>query len=300
MSSTTTAPLSPQLFYQQEARYQVDSLQRSQLGGLASENQVRYQVEKQYLRQDPSGQGDLYQLTVLSRTHTSTHPLHRIEADLAALQSKLVLCIDQTGRPIRLDNQPAIQSAWKGMRRLFTKRYRKEVPALEKIMAGIEETASNEQALLKAFLSSDLACLLFPILYGELEAVQARREVKVFAHFIGSASLPLQVRVSDYRHDRVADKHHFKRSGVVDEEAYPEDEVRQFFTTLASQGPIRTSLQVDYQELFTLNEHHWLTHSGQVMNAHIKGLFRYNQVVKFKPLLVTTAAEPIPPQPARR
>ena len=296
MSSPSTAPLSPQLFYQQEARYLLERLERSQLGGLASENQVRYQVEKQYLRQDPSGQGDLYQLTVLSRTHTSRHPLHQMEADLAALQSRLVLCVDKTGRPIRLDNQPAIQSAWKERRRLFAKRYRKQVQHFEKIIEGIEETVSSEQALLKAFLSSDLAGVLFPP-YGEATQVQDRVEAKLFPNFIGSASLPLLVRVNDYRYDRVADKHHLKRSGVVDEEAYQEDKVRVFLTTLASQGPIRTSLALDYQELFTLNEHHWLTHSGQVMNAHIKGLFRYTQVVKVKPLPATS---PVPPQRARR
>ena len=295
--SSTTAPLSPQLFYQQEARYQVERLERSQLGGLASENHVRYQVEKQYLRQDPSGQGDLYQLTVLSRTHTSRHPLHQMEADLAALQAKLVLCVDETGRPIRLDNQPAIQSAWKQQRRLFAKPYRKQVQHFEKIIEGIEETVSSEQALLKAFLSSDLACMLFAPLYGELEQVQDRVEAKLFPSFIGSASLPLLVRVSDYRHDRVADEHHFKRSGIIDEDIYQEDKVRQFFTTLASQGPIGTSLQLDYQELFTLNEHHWMSYSGQVMNAHIKGLFSYHQIMKMKPLPTTS---PVPSQRVRR
>ena len=294
--SSTIAPLSPMLFYQQEARYQVDSLRRSQLGGTASQNAVRYRVEKQYLKQDPERQGDLYELTVLGQEHSSPHPLHRMEADLAALQAKLVLCVDQAGCPIRLDNQPAIQSAWKGMRRLFAKRYGKEVLNLEKIIAGIEETVSSEQALLKAFLSSDLAGVLFPP-YGEATQVQDRVEAKLFPNFIGSASLPLLVRVNDYRYDRVADKHHLKRSGVVDEEAYQEDKVRVFLTTLASQGPIRTSLALDYQELFTLNEHHWLTHSGQVMSASIKGLFRYTQIVKVKPL---PATDSVPPQRARR
>lgn len=296
-SPSPLAPVSPMLFYQQEARYQVDSLQRSQLGGTASENQVHYRVEKQYLRQDPSGQGDLYQLTVLSRSHTSTHPLHRMEADLAALQSKLVLCIDQTGRPIRLDNQPEIQSAWKQQRRLFDKRYRQEVPNLEKTIAGIAAVVSSSKALLEAFLVSDLACMLFAPLYGQVEEVQARREAKIFPSFIGSVPLPLQVQVHDYRHDRVADEHHFKRSGIIDEDTYQEDKVRQFFTTLVNQGPIGTSLQLDYQELFTLNEHHWMSYSGQVMNAHIKGLFSYQQIMKVKPLPATA---PVPPQPVRR
>ena len=71
---------------------------------------------------------------------------------------------------------------------------------------------------------------------------------------------------------------------MLEEDCYQEDAVRQWLTLLLNHERVRTTLLVDYQELYTLNEQGWTTHGGQVLSAQIKGLFRYFQVVRLQPL----------------
>lgn len=267
---------------QQKAGYRLDILQRTKLGGVASENKIQEIFDKEFLGKDHKG--DVFQILLKERTHTNTNPLQTIEHDLALLKGNLVLRTNDLGEITKILNLKDIENDWHKHKSKFYKIHRK----FEYIDAIMQETTvllQSPEQFLAIIQETEMATVLFPPIYNTaLSENQDIEQEKIFTDFFGSEALPLQILTSIKNSDPYAPKIEILRDGILNTNAFQAEKVQQHFRKLTDTTKLRAKVDIAYIETFDLDMFHWVDYAGQVLSVTIKDLFTFQQVIRVTPL----------------
>lgn len=262
--------------------YKMDISQRSQMGMSIEDNRVYLEAEKRIISKD--NDGFLYQVNVENRIQQSSKQIRKMEEDLSFLQKKLIVRTDDEGRLTQIVNQYAIYQNWEDYKRTFYKKFKKDKD-VESIISDIDELLKDNLAFLKVIKESEIGSLLFPTLYKSgLEEDKEFIETKEYEDFFGEISLPIVIKTKLKKRDRKERASHFYCVGKLDEDHFDHQGLRRNFRKLSDNYKLAVNVELDYMETYKLNKNHWITHGGQLFRVDIKGLFNFEQVVRFAPL----------------
>jgi len=259
-------------------RYTIDILQRSILGGLASENLVKTVIQKKCTHQLETG--FVFELLVTKRKQSNVEGLRAIENDLAFLQKKLVVQTNLQGLPTSILNLEDISEQWKDYQKNF-KRAHKAHGDIDPLIEETTNLLNNDEIFTENFIDSEIGTLFFPPIYNILgtkgETVKQKKEL---GDFFEAASLPLLLATTLNEVDTVNEKVQILRQGKIDKETFDHYAVRKQFRKMADNLQLAIPVTAKYIETYDLHTEYEIQHAGQLLSVQIPSLFSYNQIVR--------------------
>jgi len=261
--------------------YEIDTFRYIKSPEDPIENRIRYKVKKTFIKKDKIGY--LFSLEIIERTQSNKEDIFHIEDQLAVLQKKLAMYVDQHGEIISIVNRGEIAEDWYDQKKFFKKTYQDVYEDIDMLIDGVELIINDAEEFLNMVKKSEVAILLFPPIFNHnLLEKDHDKQHQVLYDFFDTTALPFKMDAKVVAFNEVTSGYQVVRSGELDISRFDEDSASQLISTIFDVHKYNIKIDASCFEAYDLNEDHTVDEATLLLNVEIPGVYSYKQISKLK------------------